>query len=198
MWNLCKIPFDVLWYHQICVKSPRDNHHVIYHHIFSNIYIFFDSGGNLLLFRDSVMFDYLQLHGMQHIMLPCPSPSLGGCSNSCLLSQWCHPTISSSVDTFSSCLQSFPDLSQNQVFSNESVPCIRSPKYWSFSISPFNEYSVLTSFTVDWFDLLAVQGTFKSLQYHNSKASILQYLAFFMVQLSHPFMTTGKAIALTI
>ena len=78
--------------------------------------------------------------------------------------------------------------------------CIRWPKYWSFSfnISPSNEYSALISFKVDWLDLLAVQGTLKSLlQHHSSKASILQYSAFFIVQLSHPYMTTGKTIALT-
>ena len=87
-----------------------------------------------------------------------------------------------------------------RVFFNESVLCIRWPKYWSFtfSISPSNEYSGLISFRVDWFDLLAVQGTLKSLlQHHSSKASILRCSAFFMVKLSHPYMTTGKAIALT-
>ena len=101
----------------------------------------------------------------------------------------------------------FPSI---RVFSNESVLCIRWPKYWSFSsnLSPSNEYSGLISFKIDWFDLLAVQGTLKSfLQHHNSKASIqkqnktkasiLWHLAFFMVQLSHPYMTTGKTIPLT-
>ena len=92
----------------------------------------------------------------------------------------------------------FPSI---RVFSSESVLAIRWPKYWSFSftISPSNEYSGLISFRIDWFDLLAVQGTLKSLlQHHSSKASILQHSAFFMVQLSHPYMTTGKTIALTI
>ena len=87
-----------------------------------------------------------------------------------------------------------------RIFSNESALCIRWPKYWSFSfrISPSNEYSGLISFRMDWLDLLAVQGTLKSLlQHHSSKASILQHSAFFMVQLSHPYMTTGKTIALT-
>ena len=91
----------------------------------------------------------------------------------------------------------FPSI---RVFSNESVLCIRWPKYWSFSfsISPSNEYSELISFRMDWLDLLAVQGTHKSLlQHHNSKASVLQCSAFFMVQLSCPYMTTGKTIALT-
>ena len=87
-----------------------------------------------------------------------------------------------------------------RIFSNETVLCIRWPEYWSFSfsISPSNEYSGLISFTMDWLDLLAVLGTLKSLfQHHSSKASILQYSAFFIVQLSHPYMTTGKTIDLT-
>ena len=87
-----------------------------------------------------------------------------------------------------------------RVFSNESTLCKRWPKYWSFSfsISPSNEHPRLISFRMDWLDLLAVQGTLKSLlQHHSSKASILQCLAFFIVQLSHPYMTTGKTIALT-
>ena len=87
-----------------------------------------------------------------------------------------------------------------RVFSNESVPRIRWSKYWSFSfsISLSNEYSGLISFRMDWLDLLAVQGTLKSLlQHHSSKATILRHSAFFMVQLSHPYMTTGKTIALT-
>ena len=92
----------------------------------------------------------------------------------------------------------FPSI---KVFSNESVLCIRWPKYWSFSfnICPSSEYSGLISFKMDWLDLLTVQGTLKSLlQYHSSKISILWCLAFFMIQLSHPYMTTGKTIALTI
>ena len=91
----------------------------------------------------------------------------------------------------------FPSI---RVFSNELVLCIRWPKYWSFSfsISPSKEYSGLIAFKIDWLDLLAVQGTLKSLlQHHSSKASILQHSAFFIVQLSHPYMTTGKTIALT-
>ena len=91
----------------------------------------------------------------------------------------------------------FPSI---RVFSSESVLCIRWPKYWSFSfsISPSNEYSGLISFRMDWLDLLAVQGTLKSLlRYHSSKAAVLQRSAFFIVQLSHPYMTTRKTIALT-
>ena len=103
-----------------------------------------------------------------------------------------HPVLSLSPPAF--------NLSQIKVFSNESTLCIRWPKYWSFSFStsPFNEYSGLISFRMDWLDLLAVQGTLKSLlQHHSSKASILQCSAYFRVQLSHPYMTTGKTIALT-
>ena len=87
-----------------------------------------------------------------------------------------------------------------RIFSNESVLHIRWPKYWnvSFNVSPSNKYSVLISFRIDWLDLLAVQGTIKSLlQHHSSKASVLQCSAFFMIQLSHPYMTTGKTVALT-
>ena len=92
----------------------------------------------------------------------------------------CHPLLLPSV---------FPRI---RVFSSESAVCIRWPKYWSFSISPSNEYSGLIPFRIDWFGLLAVQGTLKSLlQHHISKASVLQFSAFFMVQLSHPYMTTG-------
>ena len=104
-----------------------------------------------------------------------------------------HPLSSPSPPTF--------NLSQHQGLSNESLLCIRWPKYWSFSfsISPSNEHSGLISFRVDWFDLLAVQGTLKSFfQHRSSKASILQCSAFFSVQLSHPYMTTGKTMALPI
>ena len=135
-------------------------------------------------------------HGLQHTRPPCPSPTPRACSNSCPLTWWCHPTISSSIVPFSSCPQSFPA----SVFSNESVLHIRWPKYWSFSfsISSSNEYSGLISFWMDWLDLLEVQGTLKSLlQHHSSKASILQHSAFFIVQLSQPYMTTGKTIVLT-
>ena len=89
----------------------------------------------------------------------------------------------------------FPSM---RVFSQKSSLCIRWSKYWSFSIILSNEYSVLISFRIDWFDVLSVQGSLKSLlQHHSSKASILQHSAFFMVQFSHPYMTTGKTIALT-
>ena len=131
-------------------------------------------------------------HGLQHARFSCPSPTPGAYSNSCPLSQWCHPTISS-CHLFSSHLRSFPA----SVFSSESVLCIRWPKYWSFSISwkywsfsisfsisPSNEYSGLFP------GLISLQSKRLSRVFSNSsKASILQCSAFFMVQLSHPYMT---------
>ena len=128
---------------------------------------------------------------MQHTRLPCRSPTPGACSDSCPLSWWCHPTISSSCHPLF--LPSvFPTI---RVFCSELVLW---PKFWSFSISPSSEYSGLISFGVNWFDLLTVQDTLKSLlQHHSSKASILQPSAYFMVQLSHPYMASGKTIALT-
>ena len=142
------------------------------------------------------MSDSLRPHELQHSRPPCPSPTPGVHSDSRPSSQWCHPAISSSVVPFSFCPQSLPA----SVFSNESTLRMRWPKYWSFSfsISPSNEHLGLISFRMDWLDLLAVQRTLKSLlQHHSSKASILQHSAFFTVQLSHPYMTTGKTIALT-
>ena len=132
----------------------------------------------------SVDQSYLTLrpHGLQHTRPPCLSPTPRVYSNSCPLSWWCHPNISSSVVPFSSYLQSFPASGSFQI----SQLCIR---YWSFSfnISSCNEYSGLISFRMNWLDLLAVQGTLKSLlQHHSSKASILWHSAFFIVQLSHP------------
>ena len=142
------------------------------------------------------MCDSLWPQGLQHARPPCPSPSPGVYSNSCLLSQWCHPTIS-----FCHPLLLPPSIFPRiRIFSNESVLHIRRLKDWScsFSISPSNEYSGLISFRMDWLDLLLVQGTLKSLlQYHSSKASILWCSAFFVVQLSYPYMTTEKTIALT-
>ena len=141
------------------------------------------------------MSDFWQPHELQHARLLCPSLSPGVYSDLCPLSQRCLPAISSSVTLFFSCPQSFPA----SVFSDELDLRIKWPKYWSFSISPSNEYSGLISFRIHCFYLLAVQGTFKNLlQCHSSKASIPQYSAFFMVQLSHPYMVTGKTIALTI
>ena len=145
-------------------------------------------------FSHSDVSDSLWPRESQHARPPCPSPTPGVHSNSGPSSWWCHPAISSSVVPFSSCPQSLPA----SVFSNESTLRMKWPKYWSFifSISPSNEHLGLISFRMDCLDLLAVQGTLKSLlQHHSSKASILQRSAFFTVQLSHPYMTTGKTIA---
>ena len=150
------------------------------------------------------MSNSLWSHGLQHARPPCPSPTPGVYSNSCLLSHdiesmvmpfshiiLCHPFLPPSI---------FPSM---RVFSSESVLRIRWPACWSFSfrISLSNEYSGLISFRMDWLDLLAVQGTLKSLlQHHRSKASFLWRSAVFTIRLSHPScdMTTGKFIALTI
>ena len=140
---------------------------------------------NSVQFSHWVVSDSLRPHGLQHARPPCRSQTPGVHSNTCTSSRWCHPAISSSVVPFSSCPQS-PNI---RVFSNESTLRMRWPKYWSFSfsISPSNEHLGLISFRIDWLDLLAVQGTLKSLlQHHCSKASILQRSAFFTVQLSHP------------
>ena len=157
-------------------------------------------------FSYSVVSDSLRPHEPQRARPPCPSPTPRVYPNSCPLSKWCHPTISSSVIPCSSCLQSF----QHQGLFKW-VLYIKWPRYWnfSFSISPSNEHPGLISFRMD---LLAVQGTLMSLlQHHSSKASILLRSAFFIVQpslymrdwknhtwlLEKPYMTTGKTIALT-
>ena len=138
----------------------------------------------------------LQPHGLQHTRPPCPSPTPGIYSNSC-------PSLVMPSNHLNLChhLLLLPSVPHSiRVFSSESVACIRWPKCWSFSfnISPPNEYSALISFRMDWLDLLVVQGTLKSLlQHHSSKASILWCLAFFIVQFSQPYRTTGKTIVLT-
>ena len=146
-------------------------------------------------FSHSVMSNSLQPHGLQHTRPPCPSPTPGAYSNSCPLSWWCHPTISSSVIPFASRLQSFPasgSFQMSQLFA-----------WGGQSIGVSASTSVLPMNTQDWSPLggtgcISLQGTLKSLlQPHSSKASILWHSAFFIVQLSHPYMTTGKTIALT-
>ena len=143
------------------------------------------------------MSDSLRSHESQHARPLCPSPTPGVHSNSRPSSQWCHPAISSLCRP----LLLLPPIPPSiRVFSNESTLRMRWPKYWSFSFSiiPSKEIPGLISFRMDWLDLLAVQGTLNSLlQHHSSKASILRHSAFFTVQLSHPYMTTGKTIALT-
>ena len=131
----------------------------------------------LLLFICSVVSDSLQPHGLQHFRYSCPSPSPRPCSNSCPLSQWCHPTTSSSVVPFSSCLLWFPALRSFPM--SRSLHQVDKVLQLQLQISPFNEYSGLTSFMIDWFDLLAVQGTLKSSpapQFKIIKSSVLSLL----------------------
>jgi len=116
----------------------------------------------LLLFSRSVVSDSLWPHGLQHARLPCPSPAPGACSNSCPLSRWCHPTISSSVVPFSSCLQPFP--ASGSFLMSWLFPS--GDQSFSFNSSPSNEYSGLISFRIDWFDFLEIQGTLNSILYY--------------------------------
>ena len=147
----------------------------------------------LLLFSHWVMSDSLWPHGLQHASPPCPPLSPEVCSNSCPLSQIRHQNIS-----FCCPLLFLPSIFPSiRVFFNELALSIRWPKYWSFSISPSKVYSGLISFRMDWFAVLTVQRTLNNpLQHHSSKASVLQCSANFMVQLSYPYMTTGKTIEL--
>ena len=141
----------------------------------------------------------VQPHGLLHTRLPCLSQSPGACSNSCPLMDT-ESLMPSNHLILCHLIPLLPSVfPSSRVFPNESV-LIRWPKYWSFifTTGPSNEYSGLISFWIDWFDLLAVQRTLKSLLQHRSwKATILRCSAFFMVQLSHSYMTTGKTIALT-
>ena len=140
--------------------------------------------------------DPLQPHGLQHARLPCPSPTPGACSSSCPSSRWCHPTSSPSVVPFSSCLQSSPSsgsfpMSQFFASGGQSIGA-------SASVFPMNIQDWFALGLTDWLDLLVVHGAVKSLlQLPSSEALILWRSAFFMGQLSHPYMTTGKTIALT-
>ena len=149
-------------------------------------------------FSYSVVSDTLQPHGLQHVRLPWKSIT----NSQSLLKLMSIELVMSSNHLILCCPLLLPPsiFPSIKMFSNESVHPIRWPKYWifSFSISPSNEYSRLISFRIDWLDLLAGQGTLKSLlQHHSPKASILWCSSFFTVQLSHPYMTTGKTTALT-
>ena len=137
----------------------------------------------------------LRPHGLQHIRPPWPSPSPGVCSSSCPLLRWYHPAISSSVVPFSFCLQSF---SASGLFKwDSSSHQVATLLEFQLQHLSFHEHAGPISFRMDWLALLAVQGTLKSLlQHHSTKASILQWTTFFIVQLSHPYMTTGKTTAL--
>ena len=160
------------------------------------MFIFHNWVAHSVQFSRSVVSDPLQPHELQHSRPPCPSPTPGVHSNTSIESVMpsshlilCHPLL---------LLPPIPP--RIRVFSNESTLCMRWPKYWSFSFSiiPSKEIPGLISFTMDWLDFLAVQGTLKSLlQHHSLKTSILWHSAFFTVQLSHPYMTTGKTIAFT-
>ena len=147
-------------------------------------------------FNCSVVSNSLRHHEPQHARPSYPSQTPRVHTNPCPLSRWCHPTISSSVVPFFSCPQSVPASGAfpvSQLFTSDGQSIS-----FSFNIRPSNEHPGLISFRKNWLDLLAVQGTLKRLlQHHSSKASILWCSAFFTVQLSHPYMTTGKTIALT-
>ena len=135
---------------------------------------------SLVQFTSLVVSNSLRPHGLQHTRSSCPSPTHGVYSNSCPLSWWCHPTTSFFVAPFSPCLQSFP-ASGSSLMSQFFTSGGQKNWSFSFSISPWNEYSGLISFRMDWLDLLAIQGTLKSiLQHHSSKPSILQHSAFFI------------------
>ena len=151
--------------------------------------------GSYLQFSHSAMPSSLKLHGLQHARLPCPSPTPGACSNLCPLSRWYHPTISSPAVPLSSCPQYFPasgSFPMSQFFS-------KVVKILEFQLQHQSLQWVFgTAFRIDWLYLISVQGALKNLlQHHSSKSSILWCSAFSMVQLSHPYITIGKTIALT-
>ena len=165
-------------------------------HYFQNIFSNTKHPSHIIFLFSSAQFscldmsDSLQPHGLQYTRLPCPSPTPRACSNSCSLSQWCHPTISSSVTPFSFCLQ--------YLAASGSFPVSQFFKSGGQNIGASGSTSVLPISIQDWFDLFAVQWTLKSpLQHQSSKTSILHCSDFFIVQLSHPYMTTGKTITLT-
>ena len=159
--------------------------------LYSTRYIVFS-----VQFSCSVMSDSLRPHELRHARPPCPSQTPRVHSDSRPSSQWCHLAISSSVVPFSSCLQSLPASESFPV--SQLFPWGGQSTSFSFSIIPSKEHPGLISFRTDWLDLLAVQETLRHLlQHRSSKASILRRSAFFTGQLSHPYMTTGKTIALT-
>ena len=187
------ISFRIDWFDLLSVQGTLKS---LQKHQFFGTQLFLWSNSHIntwLLEKPSVQFSLiaqscltLRPRGRHYSRLPCPSPIPGTCSNSCPSGRWCHPTISSSVIPFSSGLHSSPasgSFPMSQFFASGG----QSIGVFSFCISSSNEHSGLIPFRIDWFDLLAVQGTFKSLlQDHSSKASILWHSAFFMVQLSHP------------
>ena len=161
----------------------------LYHFMFPPaVYKEFDTSHPSVQFSRTVASESLWLHELQHARPHCPSPIPRVHPNPCPSSQWCHPTISSSVVLFfySQSLPASGSFQMSQLVASGGQ-CIG----FSFNISPSNEHPGLISFRMDWFDLLAVQGT---LQHHSLKASILRHSAFFTVQLSHPYMITGKTL----
>ena len=155
--------------------------------------------GPSVQFSRSVVSNSIWPHELQHARPPCPSPTPGVHPDSRPSSQWCHPTISSSVVPFSSFLQSFPASGSFLMSWLLASGCQRIRVSASASVLLMNIQNWFTLGKIDWFDLLAIQGTMNILlQHHSSKASIHWRSAFFTVQLSHPYMTTGKTIALTI
>ena len=175
----------------ISYRKERCNCHVFPPYSIASIIVCIYS----VQFSCSVVYNFLWPRELQHARPPCPSPTLGVHPNPHPWSRRHHPAIMLCHPLFLP-----PSIPPSvRVFSSESALCIRCPKYWSFSfsISPFSEHPGLISFRMDQLDLLAVQGTLKSLlQHHSSKASILLSSAFFIVQLSHPYMTTGKTKAM--
>ena len=158
-----------------------------------SFFFFFFEG---VQFSGSVKSNSLQPHRLQHARLLCPSPTPRACSNSCPSSWWCHPTISSSVVPFSSCLQTCP--ASGSFPMSSSLYQVAKILEFQLQHQSFQWIFRTDLLKINWFDLLAAQGTLKRLlHHHSSKASILQRSAFFMVQLSHPYVTTGKTIALT-
>ena len=180
----------------VCVCALQWGRNLLYPHLLSNLIpgyaVPFSSGR----FSHSVVSNSFWPHRLQHARTPCPSPTPGIYSNSCPSSQWCHPTISSchpllllpSIFPTSGSFQ----MSQLCASGGQSIGVSASASVLPVKIQDWYP------FRIDWLDLLAVQGTLKSLlQHHSSKASILQHSTFFLVQLSHPYMTTGKTIAFT-
>ena len=180
-----------LWDLMDCSPPGSSVRGILQTRILEWVVIPFSRDSLLLQFRDPVTSDSLHPHGLQHARPPCPSPSHKVFPSSCPLHQWCHPAILSSDTLFFFCPQPLPSsetFPMSRLFTSEPKHCS-----FSFSISLFNEYSELISLKIDWFDLLAVQETFRSLlQHHSLKASVLWHSAFFMVQLSQPYVTTGR------
>ena len=183
--------YDALWLWKCKSRAFKDNCWVrkTRYDLFqrgSRVFLHCFWGFPLVQLSCSDMSDSLQHHEPQHARPLCPSPAPRICPNSCPLSRWCHLTISFSVIPFNSCLQSFPtseSFQMSQLFTSGGQNI-----GFSFNTSPYNEHPGLISFRMDWLDLLAVQGTLKSLlQHHSSKAPILQCSAFFIIQLSHPY-----------